>query len=99
MGKVVLALLFVVACHITLTSATSMSDLLSCFAARFSWMDINLDVICAASKMLQNYNQMRNVQCRNCDKYFHCQGNYEAVYRCGNLDRARRAAKVIRYET
>jgi len=35
--------------------------------------------------MRQAYNEMVRVQCKNCDKYFHCQGNYEAVHRCSGI--------------
>ncbi|CAG0903724.1 unnamed protein product [Cyprideis torosa] len=38
---------------------------------------------CSAGKMWDNYNKMKAADCINCDKYFHCQGNYEAVHDCG----------------
>ncbi|OXA63196.1 serum amyloid A-5 protein [Folsomia candida] len=40
---------------------------------------------CSAGKMWTNYNAMKAANCRNCDKYFHCQGNYEAVRNCRGI--------------
>ncbi|XP_041352140.1 serum amyloid A-5 protein-like isoform X2 [Gigantopelta aegis] len=28
------------------------------------------------------YDEMKDSNCMHCDKYFHCMGNYNAVYRC-----------------
>jgi Serum amyloid A protein len=44
---------------------------------------------CSAARMWDAYNDMKAANCKNCDKYFHCRGNYDAVYRCrGILQRA-----------
>lgn len=40
---------------------------------------------CSAGKMWDNYNKMKSANCKNCDKYFHCQGNYEAVHKCSGV--------------
>ncbi|CAG0907049.1 unnamed protein product [Cyprideis torosa] len=37
---------------------------------------------CSYDKMWDNYNKMKAANCKKCDKYFHCQGNYEAVHNC-----------------
>ena len=37
---------------------------------------------------------MIRANCRNCDKYFHCQGNYEAVYKCRGPFRETTAAAI-----
>ncbi len=51
-----------------------------------------------ARKMWEQYRAMRSSNCRNCDKYFHCKGNYNAVYSCsGNRSANRRTAETIRY--
>ncbi|CAF1291253.1 unnamed protein product [Adineta steineri] len=41
------------------------------------------------------YLEMQTANCKNCDKFFHCKGNFDAVHRCGNTDNARRIAKKI----
>jgi len=35
--------------------------------------------------MWSAYNDMRAANCRNCDKYFHCIGNYNAVHQCSGI--------------
>lgn len=35
---------------------------------------------CSYDKMYEMYEKMKNVNCINCDKYFHCQSNYNAIY-------------------
>ncbi|KAI0222275.1 hypothetical protein LSAT2_026484 [Lamellibrachia satsuma] len=37
---------------------------------------------CAFSEMFDQYLLMRYGNCTNCDKYFHCQANYNAVRLC-----------------
>ena len=32
--------------------------------------------------MWQAYHEMQNASCRVCSKYFHCLGNYNAVFKC-----------------
>ncbi|XP_046451277.1 serum amyloid A-5 protein-like [Daphnia pulex] len=51
---------------------------------------------CSARKMWDAYNEMKRVQCKNCDRYFHCMGNYNAVYSCsGSMDDKKATAKQI----
>ncbi|KAH6946320.1 hypothetical protein HPB50_012774 [Hyalomma asiaticum] len=50
---------------------------------------------CAAGKLQAAYSAMRDANCINCDKYFHCIGNYRAVHECNNSEDARRAAEAI----
>jgi serum amyloid A protein len=51
---------------------------------------------CAGMRLRQAYNDMQSANCRNCDKYFHCRGNYDAVYTCfGNRQENIRIAKRI----
>ena len=49
---------------------------------------------CSASKMRQAYNEMTRVNCRNCDLYFHCIGNYNAVYECSGILQHSTAASI-----
>ncbi|XP_013783005.1 uncharacterized protein LOC106467222 [Limulus polyphemus] len=53
------------------------------------------DVRCAGIEMFKSYKKMSSVKCINCDKYFHCQGNYNAVYRCNQKSQSIRTAEVI----
>lgn len=39
------------------------------------------------------YDEMIEANCRNCDKFFHCQGNYNAAIGCGKTDNNKRIAK------
>ena len=98
MGKVVLALLLVVVhCHVSQASAMSWADMLACVLDKLGWWSVfDGNVLCAAGKLFDNYNAMMDARCRNCDKYFHCQANYEAVYGCGNHPAARNAAEKLR---
>ncbi|CAF3037737.1 unnamed protein product [Rotaria sp. Silwood2] len=56
-----------------------------------SW-DINT---CPGEKLRAQYNAMTDANCMNCDKFFHCQGNYDAVYLCGKTANNIRIAKKI----
>jgi len=49
---------------------------------------------CSLRMMCEQFNAMRMANCRNCDKYFHCKGNYNAVYRCSGPN-TRRTAELI----
>jgi hypothetical protein len=52
------------------------------------------DLVTCPGKMLNaRYNEMKTANCKNCDKFFHCKGNSDAVYQCGNDAKARRIAK------
>ncbi|XP_077492627.1 uncharacterized protein LOC144103799 [Amblyomma americanum] len=50
---------------------------------------------CAATQLGFAYGRMILANCKNCDKYFHCIGNYWAMNECNNSDETRRAAEVI----
>ena len=52
---------------------------------------------CSVGKMKANYDEMVRVRCKNCDKYFHCRGNYEAVHKCGGILQ-RTTAEILRYK-
>ncbi|XP_077546414.1 serum amyloid A-5 protein-like [Haemaphysalis longicornis] len=56
---------------------------------------LSSDALCAAGKLQSAYDEMRSANCINCDKYFHCIGNYRAMNQCGNSDAARRAAEAV----
>ncbi|XP_037286842.1 serum amyloid A-2 protein [Rhipicephalus microplus] len=56
---------------------------------------IPYDGRCAAGKLQAAYSAMSDANCVNCDKYFHCIGNFRAVTECGNSEEARNAAEVI----
>ncbi|EEC01825.1 serum amyloid A protein, putative, partial [Ixodes scapularis] len=47
--------------------------------------------ICAQRAMLAQYRRMNRANCRNCDKYFHCVANRNAM-RCGG--RSRRGRQI-----
>lgn len=52
---------------------------------------------CQFKKLNDNYILMNTANCLKCDKYFHCKGNYEAVYSCSNgslADRKKIAKKL-----
>ncbi len=38
---------------------------------------------CPGTKLSARYWEMGSANCLYCDKYFHCKGNYDAVYTCG----------------
>ncbi len=38
---------------------------------------------CPVLKLFIRLNQMLYYKCANCDRYFHCQGSFDAVYLCG----------------
>ncbi|XP_064482682.1 uncharacterized protein LOC135395381 [Ornithodoros turicata] len=66
----------------------------NCLQTRFNGhMLIDRHVVCATRKLFINYR--RSIYCRNCDKYFHCQGNYEAVFQCSEDPKAYKAAEAI----
>uniref|UniRef100_L7M0V3 Serum amyloid a protein n=1 Tax=Rhipicephalus pulchellus TaxID=72859 RepID=L7M0V3_RHIPC len=49
---------------------------------------------CASGKMLAQFRAMNRANCKNCDKYFHCMANWQAIYRCrGRFNR--KVATVI----
>ncbi|CAF1386589.1 unnamed protein product, partial [Rotaria sordida] len=63
--------------------------------AQFFWCagrDINA---CPSRQLRTRYNEMTTANCKNCDKFFHCQGNYDAVYLCGKTPNNIRIAKKI----
>ncbi|CAF1039414.1 unnamed protein product [Adineta steineri] len=50
---------------------------------------------CPGGMLKAQFNQMTKANCLNCDKFFHCQRNYDAVYRCGNSAKNQRIAEKI----
>jgi len=50
---------------------------------------------CPGSELNKQYNEMKSANCVNCDKYFHCQGNYNAVKECKSTSNAAGIAKKI----
>jgi len=60
------------------TEAISLSRFISRVTRRLGNFE---HVRCASRELWQAYQQLRNADCLNCDKYFHCIGNYNAVYR------------------
>ncbi|XP_041354317.1 serum amyloid A-1 protein-like [Gigantopelta aegis] len=67
----------------------------SWFCMAWHSITINSDARCSLGKMQSAYNQMRAANCVNCDKYFHCMGNYNAVYRCQRSQKNREIAQTI----
>jgi serum amyloid A protein len=60
---------------------------------KFYWCagtDINT---CPGRMLKVQYDEMIEANCRNCDKFFHCQGNYNAAIGCGKTDNNKRIAK------
>ncbi|XP_064472960.1 serum amyloid A-2 protein-like [Ornithodoros turicata] len=53
------------------------------------------DRLCATREMFRGYQTMRRARCRNCERYFHCQANYNAVKNCNKSQAAKDAAKEI----
>ena len=94
------ALLAIVSVMLVLGSVavggTSWLGMANCVRSRLGFDIVtNSAVRCAIGKMLSQYRKMRSVSCTNCDKYFHCQGNYNAVHSCVGAA-ARTAAAAIR---
>ncbi|KAK2143758.1 hypothetical protein LSH36_815g03000 [Paralvinella palmiformis] len=50
---------------------------------------------CALKAMMDAYTGLVNANCINCDKYFHCVGNYNAVYGCQKSPTNIKTAKII----
>ncbi|KAK2166450.1 hypothetical protein LSH36_39g12013 [Paralvinella palmiformis] len=48
-----------------------------------------------ASVVRKAFQEMRSANCKNCDKYFHCSGNYNAVFNCHRSDLNRKTAEII----
>ncbi|EEC20416.1 uncharacterized protein LOC121047750 [Ixodes scapularis] len=78
----VLVLALCVACLVPLCSSlVQWEQFIGCLQRRFSrsfLLEPNVD--CATRKLFVNYR--RSIYCENCDSYFTCQGNYEAVFLC-----------------
>lgn len=55
----------------------------------------SVGALCAARELWNAYQEMRAANCKNCDKYFHCIGNYQAMKNCGNSEEARRGAEAM----
>ncbi|CAF1459601.1 unnamed protein product [Rotaria magnacalcarata] len=62
---------------------------------RFAWCAGSDLHTCPGRMLKARYNEMKAANCKNCDKFFHCKGNFDAVYRCGESDQTRRIAKKI----
>ncbi|CAF3688335.1 unnamed protein product [Rotaria sp. Silwood1] len=50
---------------------------------------------CPGRQLKVQYDEMKTANCMNCDKFFHCQGNYNAVHVCGKTTINIRIAKKI----
>ncbi|XP_077520479.1 uncharacterized protein LOC144130432 isoform X1 [Amblyomma americanum] len=69
-------------------------DFMNCLQRRFGrsfFQEQHAD--CAARKLFVNYR--RSMYCQHCDSYFHCQGNYEAIYECQRDGRAQEVAEAF----
>lgn len=83
-----LAFLLVVLCFIVIVPETTSMNWL-----KFGWC-VGGDMYTCSGRMLKaRYREMQTANCKNCDKFFHCKGNFDAVYRCGESAEARRIAK------
>ena len=67
----------------------------ACIAGVTARYTFSRDGRCSLNQMQSSYNAMKQANCRNCDKYFHCKGNYNAVYRCQRSSTNRRVAVAI----
>ncbi|XP_077487907.1 uncharacterized protein LOC144098863 [Amblyomma americanum] len=47
-----------------------------------SWLLLSLDGACVTLIMYATYRTMLNLECPNCDLYFHCRANYNALRWC-----------------
>ncbi|XP_022251061.1 uncharacterized protein LOC111087723 [Limulus polyphemus] len=56
---------------------------------------LNKDVRCAANEMFKIFYKMTTRKCINCERYFYCQSNYNAVYNCGQNFKSIHTAEVI----
>ncbi|KAH9373783.1 uncharacterized protein LOC144173279 [Haemaphysalis longicornis] len=69
-------------------------DFMRCLQRRFGrsfFQEEHAD--CAARKLFVNYR--RSMYCEYCDAFFHCQGNYEAIYECQRDGRAQEVAEAF----
>ncbi|KAG4067097.1 hypothetical protein HA402_000088 [Bradysia odoriphaga] len=57
------------------------------FASVIITIFVGIDALntCSIAEMTAAYNEMVRANCANCDKYFHCIGNYNAVYKCSGI--------------
>ncbi|XP_041356073.1 uncharacterized protein LOC121373474 [Gigantopelta aegis] len=50
---------------------------------------------CSLQRFTESFNLMTRVKCANCDKFFHCTANYNAVFGCQASQANRDAAETI----
>ncbi|KAI0222279.1 hypothetical protein LSAT2_026488 [Lamellibrachia satsuma] len=74
---------------------TSWYAMANCVRSKLGWGIVTkYSVRCAIWQMYSQYRKMNSIGCLNCDKYFHCQANYNVVRYCpGSF--AKRAAIAI----
>ena len=41
---------------------------------------------CPGRELNSQYKEMKAANCKNCDKYFHCKGNFNAVKNCPGIE-------------
>ena len=49
---------------------------------KFLWCAGSDIYSCPGQRLKAQYHEMTRANCMNCDKFFHCQGNYDAVQLC-----------------
>ena len=82
--------------HVMVTSATNWGRFARCLKDGLGVRALlDPEVICGATRMAWSFAHMTYYSCLNCDKYFHCKGNYNAVIGCGGSPGARMAAETI----
>uniref|UniRef100_A0A131Z5D7 Serum amyloid A protein n=1 Tax=Rhipicephalus appendiculatus TaxID=34631 RepID=A0A131Z5D7_RHIAP len=94
-----LALVLLLVCHEAEGAATrrryfNWRGFLQCIDNR-SWMLLSLDGACVALIMYATYRTMLNLECPNCDLYFHCRANYNALRWCRKTKRSKEMNALI----
>ncbi|XP_037282120.1 uncharacterized protein LOC119175046 [Rhipicephalus microplus] len=93
------ALVLLLVCHEAECAATrrryfNWRGFLKCIDNR-SWMLLSLDGACVALIMYATYRTMLNLECPNCDLYFHCRANYNALRWCRKTKRSKEMNALI----
>ncbi|XP_075553200.1 uncharacterized protein LOC142585954 [Dermacentor variabilis] len=93
-----LALVLLLVCHEAASAPKRRSfnwrRFLQCIDNR-SWMLLSLDGACVALVMYATYRTMLNLECPDCDLYFHCRANYNALRWCRKTKRSQEMNVLI----
>ncbi|XP_065305782.1 uncharacterized protein [Dermacentor albipictus] len=93
-----MALVLLLVCHEAASAPKRRSfnwrRFLQCIDNR-SWMLLSLDGACVALVMYATYRTMLSLECPDCDLYFHCRANYNALRWCRKTKRSQEMNALI----